>query len=215
MNMMTGNSLFQGTLEGTLTIKNEDDSRIYTRMAQSKKRDTIKKRLNYNPREISSQLILAKKAENATVILSRAKSKLSVLKRALVSGQYNEKEVRAAITHAKRMVECCRMKAKNLKDEEKTRQQNEREAENEIQQAAMKERLQKTRRMHRNRENGKISEADMKYLDDKMRIAGSETPCVSNAGIMFELGGVELRALSACVNGAASTGTQPTLDLTV
>lgn len=91
------------------------------------KKHVIKKDLNYNPREISSQLVRVKRAQSASVVLVRAKSRLGVLQRALASGQYDDGEVRAAIVHARRMVECSRLKVRNLKEEEQLVDKGERQ----------------------------------------------------------------------------------------
>lgn len=84
-------------------------------------RFVIKKRLNYSTQEISSQILRASKAQSASVVLVRAKSKLGVLKRCLGTGQYDDNEVRPAINHAQRMVRAASQKVNNLKEEERER----------------------------------------------------------------------------------------------
>lgn len=159
-----------------------------------------KKRLNYNPREISSQLVRVRKSRNAAVVLARARIKLGVLQQAHASGQYNESEVRIAIAHAKRMVECSRVKTRNLKEEEILKGRNDRDhnsgeqkKRNEVKRRVRqkeqnlkikmsleedqrilkeknrKQQLLQKRRMHRNDEQRRITEADMKYLEDQLK----------------------------------------------
>lgn len=82
-------------------------------------RYVIKKRLNYSPQEISSQILRANKAQSASIVLVRAKSKLGVIKRCLGTGQYNDNEVRPAINHAQRMVLVASKKVQNLREEER------------------------------------------------------------------------------------------------
>ena len=168
--------------------------------ARENKAKKPKKKLNYNPREISSQLIRAGKSRNAGIVLVRAKGKLSALHQALASGQYNDREVRTAIAHARRMVECSRIKVRNLREEEMLKSRNDRDHRNgeqkkrnevkrrvrkkeqdmkvkmalEENQRVLKEKTQQQilmqkRRMHRNSERGKITEAHMKYLEDQMK----------------------------------------------
>lgn len=84
-------------------------------------RFVIKKRLNYSTQEISSQILRASKAQSASVVLVRAKSKLGVLKRCLGTGQYDDNEVRPAINHAQRMVRVASQKVNNLREEERER----------------------------------------------------------------------------------------------
>lgn len=82
-------------------------------------RNVIKKRFNYNTQEISSQILRANKAQSASIVLVRAKSKLGAVKRCLGTGQYNDNEVRPAINHAARMVLVASKKVNNLREEER------------------------------------------------------------------------------------------------
>lgn len=122
-----GNANAQPVMTGTLTIKNTNDPN--SRMAAVRKKEqTVKKPLNYNHREISGQLLRAKKPQSAATTLTRAKSKLAVLQRAAGSGQYDEKEVANAIAHARRMVRCAQMKVRNLREEEREQKANRNES---------------------------------------------------------------------------------------
>lgn len=154
-----------------------------------------KKKLNYNPREIANQLQRVSKSRNAAVVLTRAKSKVAALQSAKATGQYKDSDVRIALAHARRMVECSRMKVRNLKEEElltkrgdrdhTTKEQKKkseikrrvRQKEKDIKlkmeieenQEILKEKMRRQelvqkRRRHRTEEQGKITEADMKYL---------------------------------------------------
>ncbi len=160
-----------------------------------------KKHLNYNMREISTQIMRAAKVVPASQVLVRARGKVDSLERCRLTGQYDEKEVRAALAHAKRMVKCAKMKVNNLKDEERQKSRNQaadrsekqqkvqearrrvktkkqelkRKAEQQMKlqmegieqvqrQKARNEMLMKKRRLNRIREQEKISDADLKYL---------------------------------------------------
>ena len=92
-----------------------------------------KRTLHYNPKELSAQLARATKARNASQVLSRAKNKVSSLSRCLGSGQYNDTEVRVALAHARKMVQCAQMKVANLREEERIAKQNKREQQTEEQ----------------------------------------------------------------------------------
>lgn len=196
---VTVNSGFGGAAgsASVVTTKKSIADRVKAANNQAKR---PKKRLNYNPREISSQLARAHKSRNAAVVLARAGIKLGVLQQAYASGQYNESEVRIAIAHAKRMVECARVKTSNLKEEEILKKRNDRDhnsgeqkKRNEVKrrvrqkeqnlkikisleedQRILKEKNRKQlllqkRRMHRNDEQRRITEADMKYLEDQLK----------------------------------------------
>lgn len=86
-----------------------------------------KRKLQYNSKEISSQLMRAKRSGNASMVLAKAKTRLGSLARLLGSGQYDEKEVRVAIAHAKKMIKVARLKVNNLKEEERMGVDNQRE----------------------------------------------------------------------------------------
>lgn len=193
-----GSGAASGIFNGTAIIKSTDGVTEMQRL-QKQCRTTQKKQLNYNSKEISSQLVRAKKSRNAAMVLTRAKSRVSSLQRCLGTGQYNDNEVRIALAHAKRMVKCAQMKVANLKEEEQLKHRNEREhtdkerqqkseikrrtaqKERNLEQKVMleetqqilkeKERRQellRRQRIHRNQERGKISDADLKYLKDRM-----------------------------------------------
>lgn len=105
-------------ISGTLTIKNTNDARARIGAMTKKSSSGAKKKLNYNHREISGQLVRCKKAQGAANVLVRARSKLSVLKRCEATGQYDSQEIANAMAHARRMVRCAQMKVRHLKEEE-------------------------------------------------------------------------------------------------
>lgn len=91
----------------------------YTPNTSKKNPYATKKRLNYNMREISSQILRASKAQSASIVLVRARAKVGNLMRTQVTGQYSENEVRAALTHARSMVRVANKKLIHLKEEER------------------------------------------------------------------------------------------------
>lgn len=122
-----GSANCQSLMTGTLTIKNANKSYGSMTAARKTTKKTTKS-LNYNHREISGQLVRAKKAQSASVVLTRAKSKVAVLQRAAGTGQYNQTEVANALAHARRMVRCAQLKVRNLKEEEREQKANQKES---------------------------------------------------------------------------------------
>lgn len=113
-----GSNHSQPVMQGNLTIKNTNSPQ--TRMSAVRKTESrVKKPLHYNHREISGQLVRAKRAQSAGTVLTRAKARLATLQRAAGSGQYDEREVENAIAHARRMVRCAQLKVRNLREEER------------------------------------------------------------------------------------------------
>ena len=91
----------QASMTGTLSIRKSTNT--FEQMAGvSSSGRTSKKQLNYNHRDISGQLLRAKKPQSASAALTRAKSKVSMLQRAAASGQYDSREVADALAHARR-----------------------------------------------------------------------------------------------------------------
>ncbi len=104
--------------EGSRSRSGMTASEALRRAAKIKAQYAIKKKFNYNMREISSQILRANKAQSASIVLVRAKAKASSVKRCLGTGQYNDNEVRPALAHAQRMVRVASKKLQNLKEEE-------------------------------------------------------------------------------------------------
>ncbi len=78
-----------------------------------------KKNLNYNYREISGRILRAKKSVTAGQVVVSARSRVAILRRKAGTGDYNERELAAAIIHAERMLRVAKKKLKHLKEEEK------------------------------------------------------------------------------------------------
>lgn len=134
-----------------------------------------KKKVNYNAREISHQLMNTTRAFGVSMVLLRARSKVQYLQRCAVTGQYDESEVKAALAHAKGMVKCAKKRMRHMQREEQAEQKGkkkdisyDRKEENEIRQLVKRE-LKKIRRKHRNEEDGEIKEVDLRYLREKVR----------------------------------------------
>lgn len=171
------------------------------RLARQKKAKTAakKKNLNYNRREVSSQVLRANKIASAARALATARTKVSSLRRCVGTGQYDENELRIAISHAESIVKTAKKKVANLKEErikekrvarEKQtntlkkqvkkqriraqRQQVKREAAMQRKQmerqTKMKEiRYKQLKRRHRGEELADVAEADIKYIKDMDR----------------------------------------------
>lgn len=126
INGVTGTNV-QSAMTGTVTIKNSNDPRAWLGTVCKTEKKTTKP-LNYNHREISGQLLRAKKPQSAAGVLTRAKSRLANLQRAAGTGQYNQKEVATAIAHARRMVRCAQLKVRNLREEEREQKIHQKES---------------------------------------------------------------------------------------
>lgn len=190
---------------GSMTETRTAYSVKWTNRTNSQK-NKIQKKLNYNPREISSQLLRASKTTSAAEILARAKTKLGVLRRSQGTGQYDSDELRIAITHAQKMVRCAQLKVRNLKEEEQTGIKNERKNSCKRQQKKVMEavELRQKRCRHRSRERAKINLANMEYIDEKRRY-DSRSDNNNSTGVTLELSSTAMQLKELQMAAAALT----------
>lgn len=100
-----------------ISIKRPDGSSVGTITIHSSSLKKLKK-LGYKQRRISTMITQATTSGNARQVLASAKTETVNLRRKLVSGQYNDREVRAAIRHAERMERVAKKRMKHLQQEE-------------------------------------------------------------------------------------------------
>lgn len=187
---------------------------LCTRSSSFSKSKSGKKSLSYNPKEISSQIMRAKKAVGASQVLSRARAKLAMLKRAQATGEYDLAELENAIAHAKRMVDCAGMKVNNLREEDRLRKKAQEKAEREqFKNARRLENLKK--RTHRQDENKALFDADSKYYEKEANNVAGSSACasmaVSSAAASLELSSVSgqmrnLELTKSAMSQSAATG---------
>lgn len=103
-----------------IQIKNTDGSVKGTiSITKSKKRK--KKRLQYNHRRISAQLMLSKTSDSARKVMTKARAEVVTLLRKQHSSDYDERELRNALIHARKMERVTKRKIKHLAEEEKAK----------------------------------------------------------------------------------------------
>ncbi|MGN0318514.1 MAG: hypothetical protein ACI4E1_11350 [Lachnospira sp.] len=100
-----------------------NDSRTYAdslASQRSSKQNTglILKKMNYDFKGISVQIMRSKTSVNAKQVAGKARREVIRLKRQLASGEYDDDELRIAITHAQAMERVAKKKAKHLFEEE-------------------------------------------------------------------------------------------------
>lgn len=98
----------------------ETEKGLEVRVHKSKSSSSgkLKKRLPYNFKQLSRQIIQAKTSDSARSLVSKMQAKLSWLYKKLKSGEYSEREVSAAIIHAASMERIAKRKVKHLEEEE-------------------------------------------------------------------------------------------------
>ncbi len=99
-----------GSISGTMS---------YTKKSSGKTSPKKLKKLQYNFKEISSQLLRAKTSGNAKQVAAKARRKIGLLRQKLRIGEYDDKEVEDAILHALRMERVAKKRMKHLREEER------------------------------------------------------------------------------------------------
>lgn len=97
-----------GTTAGTITITKTNNS--YMRR---------KKRLNYNYKKVSNQILQSKTSNSAQQTVGKARRMVATLKRKLRSSEYDDNELKNAIIHAEKMVRIAKKRKKHIEEEER------------------------------------------------------------------------------------------------
>lgn len=203
--------------KGTARTTKSGSSRSAQRTS-SKNKKQIKRKLNYNYRELSGQILRARKVQTARAALIQARSKVTALQACATNDQYDKSEVSKALAHAKRMVNCARLKVDHMKEEESQETIKKRKAKNnnsdmqkdrqrqrlkqdaeekeralERAKAQMREQerayreLMRRKKRHRNEENEKVMEANVKYLTSKDGTAVQDSYIGNAAHVQLQL----------------------------
>lgn len=99
-----------------VVLKNTDGTVSGTIVMSKPKKG--KKKLQYNFKQISVQLMRSKTSGNASKIASKARGKIAQLRKMLKTGNYDDKELEAAILHAEQIERVARKRVKHLQEEE-------------------------------------------------------------------------------------------------
>lgn len=105
----------------TKTIFRRADGSYAGAMSVTKSAPKKTKRLNYNFKEISAMILQTKTSGSARQVAGRARGKVALLKQRLKCGEYDDKELEAAIIHAEKMERIARKRMRHLQEEEMAR----------------------------------------------------------------------------------------------
>lgn len=118
MGMMVGGT---NTNKRVIQIKNLDGS-VAATIRVSKPSQKKTKRLNYNFKAVSSQILLSKTVNSANKAVTKARGQIATLLRKSGSGDYDARELEHAIIHARKMERIAKKRVKHLKQEEEIEQ---------------------------------------------------------------------------------------------
>ena len=122
MSMKTGIS---NSNRQVISFKNADGMTVGTLSVSKSGSSKKKKQLQYNFKEISSQIMMTKTSGTARQVMIRARGKVAMLQRKVKNGEYDEKELQSALIHAKKMERIARKRMKHLQEEENIKQNQE------------------------------------------------------------------------------------------
>ncbi len=90
----------------------------------TKKKSSQKKtkKLTYNFKEVSGQILRAKTSFTAGKAVIKARGKVANLRQKLFTGEYDDEDLRHAIIHAEKMLRVAKKRQKHLKQEENAKQ---------------------------------------------------------------------------------------------
>ncbi|MCM1125292.1 MAG: hypothetical protein NC429_02345 [Lachnospiraceae bacterium] len=94
------------------------DGSVVASMSIHKSTPKKKKRLQYNFKQVSKQILQTKTPINARQVVTRARSQVVNLRRKLYSDDYDYSEIRHALIHAEKMVRIAKKRMKHLQEEE-------------------------------------------------------------------------------------------------
>lgn len=76
------------------------------------------KKLQYNFKRLSNQIMRTKTSTNAKQLVTKAKFQIANLRMKLISGDYNYEEIHNALVHAEKIARVAKKRMKNLEEEE-------------------------------------------------------------------------------------------------
>lgn len=108
-----------GSYAGTMTISRprRNTSKTNTKSVSMSGKKKYKK-LNYNFKRLSNQIMRTKTSINAKQLTTKTKFQIADLRMKLISGDYNYTEIHNALTHAEKIARVAKKRLKNLQEEE-------------------------------------------------------------------------------------------------
>ena len=104
-----------GSYAGTMTVSTSKSSKSKKTSKSAQKKY---KKLQYNFKRLSNQIMRTKTSTNAKQLVTKAKFQIANLRMKLLSGDYNYEEIHNALIHAEKIARVAKKRMKNLEEEE-------------------------------------------------------------------------------------------------
>lgn len=98
-----------------------ENGTVASNLSISKASNKKVKKLRYNFKAISSQLMRTTTSTGASKVAVKAREKVSQLRRKLFTGEYDDEELRNAIVHAEKIARIAKKRVKHLQEEERAK----------------------------------------------------------------------------------------------
>lgn len=106
-----------GSYAGTMTVSTSKTKTSKTKSTSKTGQKKFKK-LQYNFKRLSNQVMRTKTSVNAKQLITKAKFQIADLRAKLISGDYNYEEVHNALIHAEKIARVAKKRMKHLEEEE-------------------------------------------------------------------------------------------------
>lgn len=106
-----------GSYAGTMTVSTSKTETSKTKSTSKTGQKKFKK-LQYNFKRLSNQVMRTKTSVNAKQLITKAKFQIADLRAKLISGDYNYEEVHNALIHAEKIARVAKKRMKHLEEEE-------------------------------------------------------------------------------------------------
>ena len=108
-----------GSYAGTMTVsKPRKRTTTTTKSVSMTNNKTQKKKLQYNFKRLSNQIMRTKTSINAKQLTTKTKFQIADLRMKLISGDYDYVEIHNALTHAEKIARVAKKRLKHLQEEE-------------------------------------------------------------------------------------------------
>lgn len=104
-----------GSYAGTMTVSTSKTSKSKKTSKSAQKKY---KKLQYNFKRLSNQIMRTKTSTNAKQLVTKAKFQIADLRMKLLSGDYNYEDIHNALIHAEKIARVAKKRMKNLEEEE-------------------------------------------------------------------------------------------------
>ena len=199
MGMMIGRTNDNRTI---IRIKKPDGTAVAS-VSFSKSNPKKTKKLNYNFKTVSAQILLSKTSGSARKAVTKAQGTVAMLLRKVSIGEYDDLELEHAIIHARKMARIAKRREKHLKQEEQIEQKGKTDENEALLKEGLEERAEEDEELRLTEEElqrlmeeyQELMEESMEELAEEMIEAFSDELSEEVSGAVYAMEPQELEEL--------------------